>query len=488
MSNQSAFFAYPSNQPHDGWAISAALESRKKTRPQVTITPWPQVPNVGLRLDDKVREQIDSSICLIADITIANFNVYYEIGFAIGRGKPILPTIDATVEHAKRDVVQLGLLDTIGYAEYANSHELETRLENLTDKALLSEYTKDIDHQQPLFFLDSLAKNDFRNAIVSAIKSARAFYRSFDPAEVARLSATDAIGFVTASSGVVLPLLAPNIIDADRHNIRAAFIAGLAHGLYRKTMLIQLNELPAPVDFREFIEVVRHPNAVTDSVVNFARDALAFAQEIAPTPRSRRQKTSQIARLSLGASAAENEFRHLEDYFIQTFQFSRALGGLGKVVVGRKGSGKTAIFFQVRDKKREQRRNVIVDLKPESHQLSLLRENILRFYDIGVLDHTVSAFWQYLIHLEILLKLREKITGAPQRVKGSDAFNTLEQIDRLLNTSATDISGDFTSRLSALVNSIVQEIDAARSRGKPPIVDELTNIVFRFDIRKARMT
>src|SRR5262249_570670 len=144
MSSQSAFFAYPSNQPHNGWAISAALESRNKNRPKVIVTPWPQVPNVGLRLDDKLREQIDSSVCLIPDITISNFNVYYEIGFAIGRGKPILPTIDTTVEHAKRDVVQLGLLDTIGYAEYANSHDLEKRLENLTDKALLSEYAKNI--------------------------------------------------------------------------------------------------------------------------------------------------------------------------------------------------------------------------------------------------------------------------------------------------------------------------------------------------------
>jgi hypothetical protein len=160
---------------------------------------------------------------------------------------------------------------------------------------------------------------------------------------VPRLSATDAIGFVSASSGVVLPLLAPNIVDADRHNIRAAFLAGLSHGLGRKAILIQLNDLPAPADYREFIENLRDPSDVTNIVSTFVRDALADIQEIEPTIQRRRQHAPQIARLSLGASAAENEFRHLQDYFIQTFQFRRAMEGNAKIVVGRKGSGKLSI-------------------------------------------------------------------------------------------------------------------------------------------------
>src|SRR5262249_21821086 len=148
----------------------------------------------------------------------------------------------------------------------------------------------------------------------------------------------------------------------------------------------------------------------------------------------------------LGASAAENEFRHLEDYFIQTFQFRRALDGSGKIVVGRKGSGKTAIFFQVRDKKREDRRNLIVDLKPESHQLSLLRENVLRLYNIGVFDHTISAFWQHLIHIEILLKIRDRlishasVTPIRTSVK-DDSIKMFSEIDKVLDAAKTDLSG-----------------------------------------------
>ncbi len=161
-----ALFAYPSELSEIGWAILAALGARDKKRPPVIITPWPKIPNVGLRLDDTLREKIDGSGCLIADITFPNFNVYYELGYAIGRDKPIFPTLNSTFEHAKKAIIQLGLLDTVGYAEYSNSDELEKKLEDLNDRPLLGEYAKDLDYQQPLFFLDSLAKTDFRNRIV----------------------------------------------------------------------------------------------------------------------------------------------------------------------------------------------------------------------------------------------------------------------------------------------------------------------------------
>jgi hypothetical protein len=36
-----------------------------------------------------------------------------------------------------------------------------------------------------------------------------------------------------------------------------------------------------------------------------------------------------------------------------------------KMVTGRKGSGKTALFIQVRDRIRLDKKNIVVDLKPE---------------------------------------------------------------------------------------------------------------------------
>src|SRR5262249_29097826 len=44
-----------------------------------------------------------------------------------------------------------------------------------------------------------------------------------------------------------------------------------------------------------------------------------------------------------------------------------------------------------------------------SHNLSELREQLLKVVSVGVFDHTIAAFWQYILYAEILLKLRETL-------------------------------------------------------------------------------
>ena len=56
-----------------------------------------------------------------------------------------------------------------------------------------------------------------------------------------------------------------------------------------------------------------------------------------------------LERLDLGDVAAENESRQLRNYFVRTGQFVQAKRGHARLVIGRKGSGKTAIFYAIRD-------------------------------------------------------------------------------------------------------------------------------------------
>src|SRR5258708_39429820 len=85
--------------------------------------------------------------------------------------------------------------------------------------------------------------------------------------------------------------------------------------------------------------------------------------------------TSQALRL--GDPRAENEMPTLDLYYLKTDQVERTVRGEANLVVGRKGSGKTALFIQVRNKIRFDKRNVVVDLKPESYQPRNLKEHIV---------------------------------------------------------------------------------------------------------------
>jgi hypothetical protein len=78
------------------------------------------------------------------------------------------------------------------------------------------------------------------------------------------------------------------------------------------------------------------------------------------------QQRSHLAQLDLGDLAAENEDAVLGSYFIKTAQYQETLRGHARLVVGRKGTGKSAIFSQLRDTySRRAQDYLVVDLRPE---------------------------------------------------------------------------------------------------------------------------
>ncbi|SBV35047.1 conserved protein of unknown function [uncultured Sphingopyxis sp.] len=482
MNPNSAFFAFPGQQQDLVGTISSAAHLVSSGR--VDLTTWPDMGIFGELIPDSVRENIRGNAKFLFDITVQNSNVYYEAGYAIGLGKPVAPVLNLSFSGAAAEIQRDGLFDNLGYKGYENSQELSEIIEDLPANSLIDLYSKELDAQQPLFILDTYRKTDFRNHIVSSIKAARIHYRSFDPVEVPRISLVSMIGQVTASSGLVLPLLADHVEDAARHNLRAAFLAGLGHGIGREVLLLQMRRFDAanPADFREMVVPVADEKAIADTVEKFAKVAFLASQQITSRP-SHSQKTGLQA-LSLGSSAAENEFRTLSTYFVETAEYSRTLRGEVNVVAGRKGSGKTAIFFQARDAFRSDKAAIVTDLKPESHQLSQFRQELLKIVEVGTYDHTLAAFWYFLLLSEILLTMRRNFEF--QSRFDSRALERLEEANRWLETFNIDETGDFTTRINRLGNHIMQEIEAAKGRRQAISADFLTNVIFRGGITQLK--
>lgn len=115
-----------------------------------------------------------------------------------------------------------------------------------------------------------------------------------------------------------------------------------------------------------------------------------------------------LAELSIGDSVAENEFQTLGEYYLRTDQYKRAAREEVNMVVGRKGTGKTALFSQLRNEKRANVRNIVVDLEPEGYQLIRLKEDVLDYLAEGARTHLITALFEYLFYLEICYKLLEK--------------------------------------------------------------------------------
>ncbi len=235
---RSAFFAFP-DQPADLKAAIVAAAKLVEGRPSLKLSIWPQLPIFGAAIPDEVRSWVEKADVLVCDITIPNLNVYYEIGYSVGVGKSLAPVLNASFANASTNIQKDGLFDIIGYRAYENSNDLATILVDLPTTKLIDLYSKPINNQQSIYFLNAYRKTDFINNVASAIKDSKVYFRSFDPAEISRFSIIQAIADVTSSAGIVIPLLEDHVDDAERHNIRAAFLAGLAMGLGRDTLLLR---------------------------------------------------------------------------------------------------------------------------------------------------------------------------------------------------------------------------------------------------------
>jgi len=155
-------------------------------------------------------------------------------------------------------------------------------------------------------------------------------------------------------------------------------------------------------------------------------------------------------------------------------------------VVGRKGSGKTALFIRLRDKIRADRRNIVVDLKPEGYQLIRIKEDILEYLSEGARQHLITAFWEYLIYLEIAYKLLEKDQRAYRYNR--DIHDAYVELSEVYNAENFSSEGDFSERLATLSEHLATQyrLKYGQQDGRRLTAGEVTELVYTHDIKKLR--
>lgn len=278
----------------------------------------------------------------------------------------------------------------------------------------------------------------------------------------------------------------PAVVDeAWAHNLRGAFIAGLSDGMGRITKIIQEGYDPIPLDYRDFTTPIKHPSQIDTVVADFAGEV---NERIAGEDQEFDSlEQSLLEQVSFGASSAENEIRELADYYLPTDDFRRALRGEVRLIVGRKGAGKSAVFFRVRDKISSSRKNVVLALKPDGYQLIKLKERLLSALDKGSAEHTVTAFWQCVLLLEIAKASLEK--DRANYKQDNEIYVAYKYLDEKFRSYGYEVDqGDFAERISALVYRIesrFQELsmgDGVRSLSSP----QVTKLIYDEDVTSLR--
>ena len=414
---------------------------------------------------------------IVADVTTLNFNVLFEIGFAIGVGLPTIPIRDTSYGSHGKLFEELGMLDTLGYVDFSDSEGLANSLSARLPGKPLQDVERRPDNASPLYVVKGPIPTDGGTALLSAIKKSGLKFRAFDPAETKRLPLPEARRHVAKSLGVMAHLLGEQRGDAGRvHDARCALVAGLALAYGEVVTLFDASDSRWPIDYRDIVIPYGEEGHIKTLLEEPVRAIMNGLQSISGRPDY--HPVNLLESIDLGDIAAENESPGLREYFVPTGQSSQARRGHARLVVGRKGSGKTAVFYDVKTAVEPRRNSIVLDLMPEGHQFLRLKELVLSRLTEGPREHAMVAFWNYVLLIEVARKTLRADRMAAYR--DSAVLERYERLQSLCDSLEGGVSEDFSQRLLSLVNRLG---GIAQDTGGHLLSDRVTEYLFSSEIR-----
>ena len=115
---------------------------------------------------------------------------------------------------------------------------------------------------------------------------------------------------------------------------------------------------------------------------------------------------------TIGAASAEDDAEFLEECFVETeeYEILKDIDDIRQIVLGRTGSGKSALFERL---KREEQERVIV-LEPDELALTYVsNSSVIRYFsELGVnLDPFYKLLWRHVLTIEVLRMHLEPHSG-----------------------------------------------------------------------------
>ena len=460
------FFAYASEPQRRVDAIRGAID-RIQDGPALgcKIADWTDLPIEGRVIFCVICEAIRNARCVATDITDLNFNVLFELGFAIGAGRAIWPLVESSEDNRLYNAFDT--LTTVGHSRYTNSKSIVTKLSkkkpwtrgaHLPAPSLMA--SKPTRAARQILFLRGPSEDEASLRVEEMLEHSGLDVIIDDPTEVAFQPISWYLSRLESAFAVLIELGAQTGQRGSLHTAKCALVAGVSVACGRRLLMLGGDINGGPVDYRDLLRTYKN-----------AADAAAITgQWLAPLPGELRE-LEQVARaditseprqavpllkkIQIGDYVAENELSDLAAYFVKTAEFEDALAGAFKVFVGRKGTGKSAVTHMVADRLRENARNVVRVIAPKGYELTQILK-LVGDFDPSARNRFVEGLWKYLLCTEALVAIWDDLKDKPLHASWSTAEARVR--DRV--SALSDVmSLSFASRIIQALQTQKQSID-----------------------------
>lgn len=410
---QEIFFAYASGDQQIGDAIRRAVDDFNKHQNSWAAITWEGLFINGRPISKVILARIRESDVFACDLSHLNENVLFELGYAIGQGKKVLIFLNANSSGAAHNYKAFRALKGVGYSSYKNAKDIQGILSNqrtesayvfvteiaqkgrilpTADALLITSGQQD---QAAVQLTELLAQTDFK------IISDDAYEVEYQPRDWYIRSIYEAQTVIVHN---------PPADTSGSRNQVGAFFGGLALGLDRELLFVAPAPREAPIDYEDLLVEYQSADECALKTIDWLQDRIGKKGRV---PAGRTQDINLI-KLGIGCETAEDEREDLIRYFVEVDPYARAKERKISLIVGRKGSGKTAIFIKLAHDFSEEENTYTVVLKPDSDELVQHSELSSRFESESNRRGFFHSVWRFVILSKLMIAVETRIKLKPR--------------------------------------------------------------------------
>ncbi len=475
------FFAYQGRR--DGKAdenvdaIKRAIAEYNKYQKTYVAKSWEDYSKTNFISQNILCAIRDCSV-FAADLTYFNHNVLFELGYAIAKNKEVVVFLNEKIDGSTKRYHNSFLKD-LKYQELINAASIQGALQNhLYNKGWMQKYVK-IELLSPkakeIFYIESKQPNqpslDLTELLNMFTKENNLSLITENYSEVQYRPINWYFSNIYQAKITIIHFLGNNIEDYFMANAFNSFWAGIACGFDRSVLLIAPAKYKAPLDYYEIMIQYESSNHLIENAhewLDKCMKEMPALDEVGLTKEGKGDEQGfNLLRLGVGYDVAEDEKEELLNYFVPTFSYERAKKSKTTIIIGRKGSGKSAICIKLADDFVEDKNIFVIDLKPES-------DDLLYNIDLSNLFKSKSAkrnFFFTVWKCVILSKLLVDINGKITRAKSSEI--PLENWEQDIRTFYEEHSNYLRLNFLGIISRINKDYLDSKEPQKPDVLEHL---------------
>lgn len=484
------FFAYQSKRKPNDENINAINRAKKEfnKKPQkYYIKTWEDYVENGKIIGKVVVDAIEKADAFACDVSSLNFNVLFELGFAVGKRKQIYIFLNKSLQNSEENYKK-SFLQSLTYTPFTNARDICKCLKEKTNIPLLSTiekkaqqknylYINTIDIQSSNTLTELLKDKDGEEGIV--------IDRVENPCETISFY----IQKLLMSNKLIVHNAPNDIVSSYIYNAENSFLAGLAYALNMDVAILSDDKKNTPLDYQDLVISYTNDDDCCDKVIDWIdkkntekkekstvsltetdsidnkleREQEKIKQNINKKNDDSKEKELNILRLgSYFYSIAEEEKDTLADYFIPIDTYNKAKNAQSLIVYGRKGVGKSAIYYKILSDLHEDKKNLIVELYPDTEDISNNISFVQKYSNITSRQSFFMYIWRFIIYSKLAIEIYDK-----DKYKTNDIdYEYIDKNREIMNYSFTDILKYFN------------ELSSEKKDGEYPNIDNtLLNII-----------